>query len=99
MPAPREPVPQERVQGPHLLKKETSQSTGQFSVPHAWVILRARHAKPPKAGLVTTVRVLVWEPVPQLRVHADHSVKAERTQSTGQAWVLQSLCSMREGHT
>jgi hypothetical protein len=45
---------------------------------------------------VSTSKVRVWTPVPQVLVQVDQAFQ-EAAQSTGQGWVLQLLREMREG--
>lgn len=64
---------------------------------HCLTSVSRGHAAPPAAVAVLTVRLRVWNPVPQVLVQDDHSLKAPTTQSTGQTWVLQLFVCSSEG--
>ena len=92
-----EPAPQVFVQGVQADHPEGTQSMGQATVLQALVSERARQAFPPNAAAILTLRSRVWAPVPQVLVQAPKAPQAETTQSMGQAWVLQSVSSVRVG--
>jgi hypothetical protein len=95
------PPPHIAEQADQSLQALTMQLTG---VGHAWVLqawlsLKAGQAVPPPEGWVTTVRVRVWVPPPQVSLQVDQSLQALTAQLTGttHAWVLQSWLSVRAG--
>jgi len=69
------------------------QSTGQAKVLQLLDQLKEEQALPPLAVAVTMERTLVLEPVPQDLVQVPNLDHPDTTQSTGQAWVLQTRSS------
>jgi hypothetical protein len=73
---------------------ETTQSTGQAWLLQDCIFALAPQAMPPWAAAVVTVRVLVWEPPPQVEVQADQAAHWDCTQWTGQTLLLHSWVSV-----
>ena len=70
------------------------QSTGQPAVLQALMsTILSSHARPPLLAGVTTVRIQVCSPPPQVTLHVVTGLQEDRTQSTGQPAVLQLLTS------
>lgn len=69
----------------------TTQSTGHGSTLQDWVLVNDPHATPPFEADVTTVRDCVCTPEPHDFEHEPNEPHVPRTQSTGQACILQ-LC-------
>jgi hypothetical protein len=63
------PVPQVAEQADHAPNAVTSQSTGQAMVPHARVMARPGHARPPSPAAASTDRFLAWVPPPHDALH------------------------------
>jgi hypothetical protein len=89
------PVPQLLEQAPYFPQWPTLQSTGQ-----GWVLqvrsCSVAHSSPPWAAAVSTSKVRVWTPVPQVLVQVDQEFQLS-TQSTGQGWVLQLRWVFKRG--
>ncbi len=83
------PLPQVLVQVDQVDHASTTQSTGHGCELQDDVSLVMGQAAPPNAGVVTTERARVVEPVPHVREQVDHGAHADSTQSTGQGCVLQ----------
>ena len=80
----RVPPPQLTEQGLHSLHSMTTQSTGQGGVLQDSVSVSAGQELPPLEDGVTTVRMRVRMPSPQLTEQGLHSLHSLTTQSTGQ---------------
>jgi len=93
------PEPQVRLQADQADQALTTQSTAQLCSLQLRVTERAGQATPPKAEVVVTSRVWLWDPLPQERLQVDQADQADTTQSMGHAWVLQAWDWASSGQT
>ena len=88
------PPPQGALQLVLGSQGDRMQSTGQPAVLQALMsTILSSHARPPLLAGVTTVRIQVCSPPPQVTLHVVTGLQEDRTQSTGQPAVLQLLTS------
>eukprot|EP01012_Entosiphon_sulcatum_P065558 TRINITY_DN9450_c0_g1_i5.p2 TRINITY_DN9450_c0_g1~~TRINITY_DN9450_c0_g1_i5.p2 ORF type:complete len:227 (-),score=11.44 TRINITY_DN9450_c0_g1_i5:4257-4937(-) len=93
------PPPQLTEQFSHAPQLSTTQSIGHSCVLHGCVsVSEPAHSVPPYCAGVTTVRLRLWLPDPQVAVHVLQSVHDERVQLTGHGNSLQACFSDSEGH-
>ena len=78
------PPPHGWLQLAEGLQADSTQSTGQGWVLHGLTsALLVSHWLPPCWAGVSTVRIQVWVPPPQLTLHSPLALQADSTQSTG----------------
>jgi hypothetical protein len=91
------PPPHVLVQVEYGVNMDTRQWIGHGPRSHSLLALVAAHATPPSAAAVTTLRVRVWVPLPQVSVHAPYVPHGESSQSRGQAMTPHSSTASSEG--
>merc|ERR1712100_351866 len=91
------PEPQVAEHAVKAVQLETLQSIGQAKEWQFSELDRIGHGTPPCLTSVTTERDLVFDPVPQVLVHALYLVHDEVLQSMGQGKLLQVLYSLSIG--
>jgi hypothetical protein len=85
------PPPQSSEQADQVFQPDTTQSTGHENVLQRDEDLSFSQRTPPLAAEMTTDRVLVFEPPPQVAVQELKEDHSETLQSTGQAKLLQTI--------
>ena len=88
-----DPVPHDLEHADHALKLDTTQCSAQACLLQARLSCRYGQAYPPAVAFCSIDRVRDCNPVPHDLEHADHALKLDTTQCTGQACVLQACVS------
>jgi hypothetical protein len=82
------PVPHETLHADQRVQLDNTQSIGHGDSAHLRYSPRKGHSTPPKSSLLTTSRVRVWKPVPQVLEQVLHSPNEVTSQWIGHGPLL-----------